>query len=205
MERRVGTEPSSNPWQVDFSVLNRLTSSAVAYWSGMLFAAGVLMFSWMLRGPDHPIYGLLVAAWTFGLGAGVAVPVMLRVPSRWHHVPTGERALHVMLGVDAFGWMLARSGYSRRFVHAGWGFAINRAGLRFRAQAAQGGACAHGACFVIHLVLAVIALFTRHPWGALWILLPGVVIHLYPVLLQRAILLRLQPLLANSSATETSS
>jgi hypothetical protein len=44
--------------------------------------------------------------------------------------------------------------------------------------------------------LAVFALFSRHPLrGALWMLLPGVVVHLYPVLLQRSFLLRLQPLL----------
>ena len=200
----MSTEPSSNPWPVDFSVLNRLTFTAVAYWSGMLLAAAVLILVWFVRGPDHPIYGLLVAAWTFPFGAGIAVPVILRVPPHQHRVPAGERALHRMFGIDAFGWMLARSGSNRRFVHAGWGFAINRAGLRFRAQAAQGGACAHGACFAIHLVLAAVALVTRHLWGALWILLPGVVIHLYPVLLQRSITLRLQPLLGQSNATEGS-
>jgi hypothetical protein len=31
-------------------------------------------------------------------------------------------------------------------------------------------------------------------------LLPGVVVHLYPVLLQRSIMLRLQPLLDNSGS-----
>jgi hypothetical protein len=45
------------------------------------------------------------------------------------------------------------------------------------------------------VLLAAVALFTGYPWGALWILLPGVVVHLYPVLLQRSIMLRLQPLL----------
>jgi hypothetical protein len=44
-------------------------------------------------------------------------------------------------------------------------------------------------------IVAGLALFTGHPWGAVWILLPGVPIHLYPVLLQRSIMLRLQPLL----------
>ncbi|MGH1557868.1 hypothetical protein ACRAWD_08810 [Caulobacter segnis] len=55
---------------------------------------------------------------------------------------------------------------------------------------------AHGTCFGIHLLLAVLALFGRSPLsGALWMLSPGVVVHLYPVLPQRSILLRLQPLL----------
>jgi hypothetical protein len=60
----------------------------------------------------------------------------------------------------------------------------------------QASAVSHGICFGIHMVLAVLALFSRYPWrGALWMLLPGVPIHLYPVLLQRSIQLRLQPLL----------
>ena len=53
--------------------------------------------------------------------------------------------------------------------------------------------------FAVHTLLAAVVLFTGHPWGAaLWILLPGVVVHLYPVLLQRSIMLRLQPLLDKS-------
>jgi hypothetical protein len=47
--------------------------------------------------------------------------------------------------------------------------------------------------------LAAAALFSGYPWGALWILLSGVFVHLYPVLLQRAILLRLQPRLDKMS------
>jgi hypothetical protein len=60
---------------------------------------------------------------------------------------------------------------------------------------------AHGIAFAAHLVLCALALVTGHPWGALWILLPGVVAHLYPVLLQRSNMLRLQPLLARSRAS----
>jgi hypothetical protein len=204
---RVSTDPvsESNPtpsakakvWEDFYRDVNRLTSTAVAYWSAMLFVAGVLIFLWFARsrGPDHPLYGLLVAAWTWGLGPGVAVPVMLRLPPRWFRVPAGERVLHRMLGIGVFAWVLERSGYNRRLVHPQWGFSMNRAGVPSRALAARGGASAHGAGFVIHVVLAGAALFTGYPWGAVWILLPGVVLHLYPVLLQRSITLRLQPLL----------
>jgi len=50
------------------------------------------------------------------------------------------------------------------------------------------------------MLLAAVALFTGHPWGAVLILLPGVVLHLYPVLLQRSLMLRLQPLLDKSGS-----
>ena len=63
-------------------------------------------------------------------------------------------------------------------------------------QSLRAAEVSHGICFAIHVLLAVLALFSRYPWSAaLWMLLPGVVVHLYPVLLQRSIMLRLQPLL----------
>lgn len=50
-------------------------------------------------------------------------------------------------------------------------------------------------------LLAALALFSKHPWsGARWMLLPGVMVHLYAVLLHRPIMLRLQPLLDRASS-----
>jgi hypothetical protein len=80
------------------------------------------------------------------------------------------------------------------------GFDRTRAGLPSLEQSVRGAASAHGTCFAIHALLATLALFTGHPWGALWILLPGVVLHLYPVLLQRSLMLRLQSLLDKSGS-----
>jgi hypothetical protein len=69
-------------------------------------------------------------------------------------------------------------------------------GLLSLEHGAQASFIAHGICFAMHVLLAVLALFSKHPWsGALWVLLPGLVVHLYPVLLQRSTMLRLQPLL----------
>ena len=54
------------------------------------------------------------------------------------------------------------------------------------------------------MVLAVLAFFTEHPWsGALWMLLPAVILHVYPVFMQRSILLRLQPLLDAQARLQT--
>ena len=109
----------------------------------------------------------------------------------------GERVLHRILGVGVFGWLLERSGWNRN--NAYLPTSLTRDRLRLRADAARGGIGAHGFCFAIHVLLSAVALFSGHWRGALWILLPGVFIHLYPVLLQRSILLRLQPLLERSS------
>jgi hypothetical protein len=108
----------------------------------------------------------------------------------------GERALHRIAGVGIFGWLLDVSGWNRRVSEPWRRFSGKRAGLPSLELTARAGVVYHGICFAIHLLLAVLALFSRHPWsGALWMLLPGVVIHLYPVLLQRSIMLRLQPML----------
>jgi hypothetical protein len=100
-----------------------------------------------------------------------------------------------MLGVGAFNWLLDRSGWNRRVAIPMRGFKGTKASLRTLELSVRAGASAHAACFVIHLGLAAFALFTGHRWGAFWILLSGVIFHLYPVLLQRSVMLRLQPLL----------
>jgi hypothetical protein len=184
------------------------TFRALWYRPMILFWAVILVLLWLVprQGPDHPVYGLLVVSWTFFLGPALGDSVM-RLPPRWFRVPEGERVLHRMLGVGIFGRLLERSGYNRAFVHPGWesrGYkAGTRGGLYFRALAAQGGSGAHGACFAIHSMLAVLAFCTRHPWGAWGLVLPGVLVHLYPVLLQRLIMLRLQPMLDKLAASRT--
>jgi hypothetical protein len=190
----MGSDPSPRAVSLQRKWLGTGTANAIA----SLLMAGILVFCWFARGPDHPIFGLLVAAWTLVLGTVLAVPVMLRLPVRWFSVPAGEHVLHRMLGVGAFGWLLDRSGWNRRVALPMRGFNGTRASLRSLELSVRAGASAHGACFAIHLLLAAFALFTGHRWGALWILLPGVVVHFYPVLLQRSIMLRLQPVLDKS-------
>lgn len=166
-----------------------------------MFALVVIL--WLKKGPADPPFGLLVAGWTLFLGV-VAIPVAVRLPLRWSHVPRGERWIHRMLGVGGFGRLLDWSGWNRKYAIPGRGVDVSRASLPRLHLCMHAAAGAHGIAFVPHLVLAALAYFTGHPWGALGILLPGVAVHLYPVLLQRSNILRLQPLLARSGAYERS-
>jgi hypothetical protein len=174
----------------------------LAYWTGILFMAGVLVVCWFDDdvGPGHPVFAALLTGWTLMLGPGLVSPSIRLLPPRWCRVPSGERVLHRVLGVSIFSQMLERSGWNRHNVYRVWGFSITRTRLPFRALAARAGGGAHAACFAMHALLAAVAFFAGRRWGALWILLPGVVVHLYPVLLQRSIMLRLQPLLDTSSS-----
>jgi hypothetical protein len=176
---------------------------SVWYRLALLFFATYLTVLWFVLGPASkvagattPWYAVSVVSGTFALGPAVAAPVMRRVPRQWFRVPTCERVLHRILGVGIFGWLLDVSGWNRQVAEPMRGFSGKRAGLPSLEQGVRGNVSAHGTCFAIHVLLAVLALFSRHPWSAaLWMLLPGVVVHLYPVLLQRSIMLRLQPLL----------
>jgi hypothetical protein len=161
----------------------------------LVFGAINVTFCWLVAGPSNPACALSVVGMTFCLGPAVAAPLMKRVPPRWLRVPTAERVVHRVVGVGVFGWLLDVSGWNRVLAKPMRGFSGTKSGLIALEHSVRAGAVAHGTCFAIHVVLAVLALFTRHPLsGALWMLLPGVVVHLYPVLLQRSILLRLQPL-----------
>ncbi len=190
----VSAEPSpkANPMDVFQSFWYRLV---------LLFCAITTIESWFVVGPSNPVCAMAVVGTTFCLGPAVAAPVMRRVPRQWLRVPKSERVLHRIVGVGIFGWLLDVSGWNRVLAKPMRGFSGAKGGLASLEQSVRAGALAHGTCFAIHVLLAVLALFTRHPWrGALWMLLPGVVVHLYPVLLQRSIMLRLQPLLAKTGS-----
>jgi Glycosyl-4,4'-diaponeurosporenoate acyltransferase len=186
------SSPKANSMDVFRSVWYRLV---------LLFCVVTAAESWFVVGPSNPACAMVVVGTTFCLGPAVAAPVMRRVPRQWLRVPRGERVLHRIVGVGIFGWLLDISGWNRLLAEPMRGFSGKRDGLPSLEQSVRGGAIAHGTCFAIHVLLAVLALFTRHPWsGALWMLLPGVVVHLYPVLLQRSIMLRLQPVLAKTGS-----
>jgi hypothetical protein len=169
----------------------------------LLFFAVYLTVFWFVLGPSNPWYAVGVVGVTFSVGPAVAAPVMRRVPRQWFRVPTGERVLHRIVGVGIFGWLLDVSGWNRLVAKPMRGFSGRRTSLRSLEQGVRGNVSAHGTCFAIHILLSVLALFSRHPWSAaLWMLLPGVVVHLYPVLLQRSIMLRLQPLLDKTGSAD---
>jgi hypothetical protein len=169
----------------------------------LLFLAVYLTVFWFVLGPSNPWYAVGVVGATFSLGPAVGAPVMRLVPRQWFHVPKGERVLHRILGVGIFGWLLNVTGWNRLVAKPMRGFSGKRAGLLSLEQSVRGNVSAHGTCFAIHVLLAVLALFSKHPWSAaLWMLLPGVVVHLYPVLLQRSIMLRLQPLLDKTGSAD---
>jgi hypothetical protein len=197
-ERLVSVEPSprANPLDVVF----QNPWARLVFW---LFWATYFTVFWFILGPGSraaangtPLYAVSVVLGTSALVIAVPASATRRVPGHWFRVPSGERLLHRIVGVGFFGWLLDVSGWNRRVLDPRRAFSGRKAGLAALEQSVRAASVAHGICLSIHVLLAICALVTRFPWSAaLWMLVPGVVVHLYPVLLQRSLMLRLQPLL----------
>jgi hypothetical protein len=165
------------------------------YRLALLLFAVYLTVLWFVMGPGNPWYAISVAWGTCSLEPAITATFMRRVPRQWLRVPAGERILHRIAGIGVFGWLLDVSRWNR-LIKPMRGFSGKKSGLQSLEEHARFGAIAHSICFAIHVLLAILALTGKRPWSAaLWMLALGVVLHLYPVLLQRSMLLRLQPLL----------
>lgn len=183
--------PRANPKDAFQSVWYRLALLVIAVYLTLL---------WGALGPSNPLYAFMLVVGTSSLQPTLAGPLMRRLPRQWFRVPDRERVLHRVLGVGYFWRLLDVIGWNRLITRMR-AFSGTRAGLVSLEQSARAGATAHAICLAIHVVFAVLALSTEHPWsGALWMLLPAVIPHVYPVLMQRSILLRLQPLIDNVAA-----
>lgn len=162
-------------------------------------AGALLVAGWYAVGADHPVYAAVVAGTTLPLGASTGDAVARRLPESWMQVSSTERAWHRRLGVGPFARLLELVGWNR--VVAGMReFDGTRAALPRLHRAVRGSLAGHGIGLLVHVVLSVVALPAGHPWGSLWILLAGLPLHLWPMLLQRSTLWRLQKLRAATRA-----
>jgi hypothetical protein len=176
---------------------------SLAYRLVALLMAGPVFYIWYKVGPGNPVVAVAVASWTWVLDPAIIDPVKRFMPAHWFRVPKREDVLHRLLGVPIFARLLELSGWNNvvvRPILKTEGYKPGTKGsLQIRADSARSGGGAHAICFAIHVVVAAAALFSGYARTALWILLPGVVLHLYPMLLQRSVLLRLQPLLGRTA------
>lgn len=158
-----------------------------------LLAGVLLVAGWYAIGADRPMYAAVVAGTTLPLGAFTGDAVARRLPESWVQVSSTELTWHRRLGVGPFARLLGLIGWNR--VVAGMrDFDGTRAGLPRLDRAVRGSLAGHGTGLHVHVVLSVIALPAGHPWGSLWIVLAGLPLHLWPMLLQRSTLWRLQKL-----------
>ncbi|GAA4758221.1 hypothetical protein [Citricoccus nitrophenolicus] len=164
----------------------------------MLFIPlGLAALAWLATeiGAGDPAFALCVALVSLGSAPFVGDALARALPHRWSAVP--DRALTVFHRLGA-GW------FNRFLSLIGWNALI----LRMRqplqspsdavdyARSLRASAAGHSWGLILHLVFAVTALVTAGVPAALLILVPGLLLHAYPVILQLIGLHRLEPILA---------
>ena len=114
---------------------------------------------------------------------------------RCFHVRPWETHVYVVSGVRGYGRVLDLIGWNRIIARAR-GSNATRAGLPVLDQHTRRSEAGHLACLLVTLVLAGFIAVTEQWQGAGWLLGLGVVLHLYPVMLQRLYRGRIQAVLA---------
>lgn len=156
-------------------------------------AAAAIVAGWLLIGP-----GGFAFAWVthFALMAWVSVVLNARTGSLehpWFPVGPREPGWHRPLGVHLFGRALERTGWNRA-IGRDRAFDGTRSGLAALDQLTRSSETGHLMCLGAAAVVAVAAVGAGERGGALWLVGLGVVLHVYPVLLQRSLRGRIQAL-----------
>jgi len=181
------TSPSARaPWTAIGAVVV-LTASVVAVFARVL-GLGSALFALEFH------FVLMTGAYFVGK---LAAP---RLAGRRFEVSAAEVRLYERLGVHAFRKLLRRSGWTAAMRDARV-FDGTRRTLASYEYATRAGENAHLAIFVLAVGMALLALFTGEPGGALWLVGLGIPLHVYPILLQRTQRARLLGLLARQAAS----
>lgn len=158
-------------------------------------AAGAIAAAWLFIGPAGFSFALVthfvLMAWVSSI-----ISPRVRIPDlAWLRVRPWESRLYPALGVRLFGTLLDVTGWNR-VVEKERGFSGTREGLHGLDQHTRRSEVGHGLCIVATVALAVGVLSTGAWYGAAWLIALGLVVHVYPVLLQRLLRARIQSISA---------
>ena len=152
---------------------------------GTIVAAGLAITGWRFIGPDHLVYAMVVqGGFTFlGLLTG---PLFVDTARRRYAVTSAEPRIYALLGADALRRLLGRIGWNSvigSLREQGEGHTRLTRLLRGTELSETG----HAIAGVATLLLAVAALGTAHVVGAIQIFLAGLLLHGYPIMIQRIV------------------
>jgi hypothetical protein len=158
--------------------------------AGLVIGVGLPVAGWFAIGPDHVVYAVVVQG-AFLLMALLIGPSLVDVNRSRYQVRKLEALIYTLLGAESLRRVLDAVGWNRliKQMRQEPGAASRKRGsgrdrfLRGTEQSETGhllGITATG-------LLSLVAALTSHPVGALQILLVGVILHLYPVMIQRLV------------------
>jgi hypothetical protein len=160
--------------------------------------AGVIVAAWIVIGPTGFAF-----AWVFHcmlmfwvVVAWEARPTPLT--SRWFRVRTWEATVYRAVGVRRYGRALDAIGWNARITRDR-GFDRTRAGLRVLDRHTRRSEAGHLWCLLVTVVVAGVVAATDGWNGVGWLAGLAVLLHLYPVMLQRLLRTRIRAVLDASS------
>lgn len=161
-------------------------------------AAGAIAAAWVFIGRTGFAFALvthfLLMAWVSSM-----VGPRVRLPDHgWFRVGRWESRLYPALGVRLFGKLLDVTGWNR-VVARERGFNGTRAGLEELDQHTRRSEVGHSICVVVTGALALGVLSTGEWQGAVWLVALGLLVHLYPALLQRLLRARIHAISGKAS------
>ena len=176
---------------------SRVRGAGVSAAAAVCTAAAVAA-AWMMVGPTGFAFAWIAH---FVLMAGVSVALDARsgpLEHPWFRVRSWEAPLYGRIGACLYGRALDAIGWNR-VVERGRGFDGTRAGLAGLDRHTRSSEAGHLLCLVVASALAVAAVLAGSWAGALWLLGLGAVLHVYPVMLQRLLRVRIQVLSGRAS------
>lgn len=155
--------------------------------------AGLIGAGWVVIGPAGFTFAwvthFLLMAWVSVVSGALTRPV----EHRWFRVSPWERTVYEAVGVRGYGRVLDVIGWNR-LIEASRQFDGTRAALPELDQHTRRSEGGHLLCLLIAVLLAGATAWTGVWSGAGWLVGLGIVLHLYPAMLQRLLRLRIQAL-----------
>lgn len=166
----------------------RPTSSASVI-AGLLVGVGLAVAGWFAIGPDHVVYAVVVQG-GFLFMALLIGPLLVDVARSRYRVRSFEPRIDTLLGAEAVRRALDLVGWNRVIKNMRQAKNEEPGTSRFLRGTEQS-ETGHLLGLTATGLLVLLAVVTSHPVGALQILLVGVILHIYPIMIQRLVRFRL--------------
>ncbi len=156
---------------------------------GLFVGVGLAVTGWSAIGPDHVVYALVVQGGFFFMALLVG-PVLTGVARSRYRVAAFEPRLYTLLGAELVRRALGFIGWNRlvRQMRQPKDRSLDRRRLVSGTERSETGHLVGASATVL---LAIVALAAAHPQGAWQILLVGLLMHWYPIMIQRIVRYRI--------------
>lgn len=138
---------------------------------------------WSSIGPEHGAFPFCVALMSLAFPVFIGAELAKRIPADAFRISAQISSLFHALGVKVFDRILTVIRWNALVLNMRKPVTkpSDLPSLAFNLRSAAAG---HGCGLLVHVVIAVIALSAGYMEASLWILLPSVPLHAYPVMLQ---------------------